>query len=161
MSFVDFNYDIPINYLNNRISLLNDQLTEYGNKLVLLESTPYVSILADEINAINNMINQLNNEKIMINAVLIEINRIQNLSVEDKALLYYFYTIVEDTQTNFMRKLLFNTTESLHDPTIQALLTDVTTPNEAKAIVAKIIYQKYIINQEYYMPIILAFNSMN
>lgn len=35
--------------------------------------------------------------KILQTLILIEITNIQNLSTEDKNLLYYFYTIVEDT----------------------------------------------------------------
>lgn len=141
-----FDYTLSIAAFNNRLVSLQSQLNEQNEKLSLLQSSLYVSIVTNEINQLTSSILRINNTIFDIQLILDEITRIQNLSVEDKNLLYYFYTIVEDTSYGSKTKLLFNTTQALTDMEIQALLVDTTTPDNIRAIIANIIYNKYQIH---------------
>ncbi len=141
-----FDYTLSIDLFNNQLSSLQLQLNEENEQLSLLQSSLYQSIIIDEINQLIDSISTINGTISKIQSILTEINRVQNLSVEDKNSLYYFYTIVNDTSYGVKRKLLFNTTQALTDPDIQALLADITTPNNVKVIIANIIYNKVQIN---------------
>ena len=103
-------------------------------------------IIQDKIIHLKLEIDRLNGQKDDLNAVLAEIAAIESLTDDQKATLYYFYTIVGTSKQEFMAKMLFNHVRVLKDARISALRGDTVTPAASKAAVAKVVYQSYVID---------------
>ena len=78
------------------------------------------------------------------NEVLAEIAEVVALPEAKKTDLYYFYSIVETSKQDFMSKVLFNHHAALNDEKIAALRADTTTDPSAKVLIAKLLYNNYV-----------------
>jgi len=148
MSFdTEFDYNSLITNLTQQ-NVINQGLID-GNtaKLTLLQNSSYVNLLTNDINALiadnANKLEYITNNQDVLN----EIMRILSLSVEQKTLLYYFYTILKITKNNYMIKILFNT-DAVNDPNVQTVYNDTVSTNEVKLMVAEIIYRNFTINSK-------------
>ena len=74
--------------------------------------------------------------------------RIQNLTVDEKNLIYYFYTVLGIRKDIYMIKMLFNTA-ALTDPNVLEVYNDTVSTSEVKLYVAQLLYQRFNINNAY------------
>ncbi len=155
MSFdIEFDYSNAVDRYTNIINTLQSSIDKNNTELSLLQASPYIAMIEPEI---NNLIinNTVYNEKIEnIQSILNEIIYVQNLSLEDKEKLYYFYTVLTDDKKMFMSKLLFNTDVGLLNSNVQTIFNDTITLPEIKLAVAKTLYNKYNISSKLFLNLI-------
>lgn len=149
MSFdTDFNFTPVVNGFNSRILELQSLVAIDTAKCNMLTTSSYASLLTIEIAQLNYTINNLTNTINGFNAIINEISRIQALSVEEKTLIYYFYSVLGISKKPYMVKLLFNTS-LLSDPNVQAVYNDTTSAPEVKLLVAQALYNQFTVNTQY------------
>ena len=148
MSFdIDFNYTTAIESINGRIASLQTIVDANNSKLVLLQSSVYAGIVTSEISALE-FVNTTNTTAIAnYQDISNEIARVQALSQEEKALLYYFYITLGISKTTYMIKLLFNT-HIVNDSRVVAVYNDTTSPADVKLLVAQMLYDQFPINSK-------------
>lgn len=144
----ELDYSKTVVYLNSKMTGLQNQIISDKNKITQLQQSPYASSITSEIIKLQSLIDRNKLSIQNIQAVLAEIVRIQALSDEEKALIYYYYTILKVEKIDYMIKLLFNT-HMLTDVNVLALNNDITTPSDIKLMVAKLVYKKIHINNAY------------
>ena len=148
MSFdSELDYTKTVEYVTVKITALQLQVTEYTAKITQLQISPYVNIPSTvaEIVRLQTVIDMNNLAISNYQSLLIEIARIQALSAEEKALIYYYYTILGVSKLSYMIKMLFNT-DMLTDVNVLTLYNDTITPPEVKLMVAKLIYDAIAVN---------------
>ncbi len=133
---------------NAKIAVLQAQNAIDAENLTKLETSVYASIVTNEIQRLTNKIardlNKINN----LQALIDEMTRIQNLPLETKEQIYYFYTVLDVSRNIYMTKLLFNT-DAVTDPTVLAIFNDNVTAPDVKLMVAKLVYEKFNMNYQY------------
>jgi hypothetical protein len=159
MSFdTTFDYTSVTKGLTEEKSLIDKKLAELTAERDLLKSaTAYVDTPA-VVNRLIQLGIEIDRETKMSQAaaaVLAEIVDVTALSAEKKADLYYFYNIVDASKQDFMSKILFNYDAALNDEKIAALRADNTTNSAAKVLVAKLLYQGYVLIPDK-IPMIMA-----
>jgi hypothetical protein len=131
-----------------RMNNMQTQINADTTVVTQLQASQYSTLLDPEINIMLSNIAQYTTKVQNYQSILDEITRIQSMSVEDKASMYYYFTILGVSKMNYMTKMLFNT-DALNNENVQALYADVITPTETKLIIAKIIYDRFYINSVY------------
>jgi len=145
----EFDFTNVINNFNANINQLNAQKTLLTNKKSILENSTYNNLMQNEIDLYNIDINYINDNILGYQAIIDEIVRIQNLSIEDKNLIYYFYTVLGIHKKKYMLKLLFNT-NALTDTNVLNVYNDVNSTNEVKLLVAQLLYNRFNIDTTYF-----------
>lgn len=142
MSFdTELDYTFNVTMFNTKINYLQNIIDTNTVTITQLQAAPYPSVTAAEITRMQNQ-NSAHLLKIQnYQAILTEIARIQALTVEEKALIYYYYTILDVEKKYYMIKMLFNT-NMLTDSNVLALYNDNVTDAPTKLIIAKIIYNQ-------------------
>jgi len=145
MSFdTTFDYTLVAGALNNELSAIQNTISVLRTQIKLLQAAPaYESVIAKQLASLTQNIDREQQTESHIISALAEINNVQNLSIEQKDSLYYFYTVLGVNKHDFMTKMLFNYSNALNDQTIQALMSDTVTPADSKVAVAKILYDDY------------------
>jgi len=143
-----FDYTPVIKGLTAERDQLASTVAALQKEKVLLDGA---AAYADSL-AVGNRIIQLSIEidresKVLdaANEVLAEIAEVVALTEEKKSDLYYFYSIVETTKQDFMSKVLFNHHAALNDKKIAALRVDATTDPATKVLIAKLLYNNYVL----------------
>jgi len=145
--FLEFNYHAMIIAYQNRINIIREDLDATTTELNGLQSATdptYSEILKNIISILQNKIDSLNSLSLRFTEIIDEINAILNLPQEVKDNLYYFYTVIGNSnKEDFMSRILFNYQDILRDPVILALIEDTKTSLEVKKVIAKLCYDKY------------------
>lgn len=151
MSFdTEFDYTGLLNSLALNITNFQNEISNIDNEIALYDNAPnYTSVTENRKNLLVNMKNNLSYKIQKNQEITDEINNLILETPENKATLYYFYTVVEPDKKYFMIKALFNYSAALNNQKIQELMNDDITPSESKVAVAKLIYEDFQINQEY------------
>jgi hypothetical protein len=156
--FSSFPFDAMLqSYINNTTDIQN-KIDACVAELAALQSVPeYAEVLTAEIHNLENRISSLSSQKQRFQDIADEITIILNLPQEDKNTLYYFYTVVGESNSHsmedFMCRVLFNHQPALHDPVILKLMEDTETMSETKIRIAKICYDKYRRKADVWMSI--------
>lgn len=111
-----------------------------------LQSSGYALAVTDRIIALTIQINKPTYSVDHIDAVLKEIDAIRALSAEDKSVIYFLFTLLDCKKQDFMARMLFNHAEARTNRDIISLRDDKTTPDDVKRIVAKSIFERYILS---------------
>jgi hypothetical protein len=149
MSFdAEFDYTPAVNGMNANIVELQSQIDANTLQVNQLTSSPYASLVPLEIANLNIRITNDTNIITSYNAIKAEITRVNTLSVEEKALIYYFYSVLGIPKNKYMIKLLFNT-DKLSDTNVQAVYNDTITEPATKLLVAQLLYEQFSINNTY------------
>jgi hypothetical protein len=155
----EFDYAAVVTGLTAQRVTAQAEVTRIAAEIATLEAAAaYSSITTQKVASLNSMKTSWESNVANIDAVLAEIAVVQALTAEQKADLYYFYTIVLPRKADFMARTLFNHVAALADGNIAALRADTTTASESKTAVAKIIYETYSIKREY-ISVLLNFTQ--
>jgi hypothetical protein len=148
--FSIFDYSQCILDLQDKISIYNTNIDSMTNQLNILQAaSEYNSVVQSTINHLTALKSSFQTNLADTEAVLQEINKLLAETEENKATLYYYYTIVTTDKATYMTKMLFNYENALADPTISTLMTDQVTPLDTKTLIANIIYNSVSINNKY------------
>lgn len=144
----EFDYSSVLTNYNERLTILNTQKTALVNKKTLIEGSVYTTLLQPELDVINQNIVYVDAQITNYQALITEITRIQNLTVDEKNLIYYYYTVLGVPKSLYMTKMLFNT-DALTDPNVLAVYNDTTSTNEVKLLTAQLLYERFSIKTNY------------
>ena len=145
---VEFDYSTVVVGMTGQITRLQEQINIYTTKIALLQASSYAVLVADEISDMESLVTIDTLKAANYQSIIDEIARVQAMTQEEKALIYYFYSILGVKKENYMEKLLFNTSK-ISDPNVLTLYNDVVTPPETKLMVAKLLYNKFSMNTQY------------
>jgi hypothetical protein len=149
MSFdTEFDYSPAVRALNDTISKCYSQIESNTATITLLQSSVYTTITSPEIDRLTTYNASHQTEITNCEAILDEITRIRALTAENKALIYYFYTVLGVRKSIFMTKMLFNTV-AVTDPRVLEVYSDTTSSSELKLYVARLIYDTFHIDNRY------------
>lgn len=149
MSFdTEFDYTLAINGMNGRITELQSQIDANTTKVNQLTSSPYASLVSLEIANLNDRITNNATTITSYNAIKTEIARINSLPVEEKAMIYYFYSVLGVPKNKYMVKLLFNT-DKLTNDNVQTVYNDAVTEPATKLLVAQLLYEQFSMSNIY------------
>tara|TARA_R110002153_G_scaffold155933_3_gene308047 strand:+ start:8742 stop:9245 length:504 start_codon:yes stop_codon:yes gene_type:complete len=137
--------------------LIVSELATAQAEIALYESaSAYGSITAGTLQRLNRTKTDLDSRLINMDAILAEVDVVTSLSLESKDKIYYYYTILTPSKTDFMVRTLFNHVEALANGGIESLRADEATPLAAKVAVAQILYAEYNVKNDYATIINLA-----
>lgn len=149
-SFSIFDYTASIQMLGDAIVEMTNKISNIQNRITLIESaTDYAAVTQNTLEDLNSNKIKLEKRHSDMQAVLDEINNLLMATDEEKASLYYFYTILQVNKKEYMKRLLFNYSSAITNPTIIQLVADTETSTEAKIEVARILYETFSIKSEY------------
>jgi hypothetical protein len=145
----EFDYTETLTAFTNNITNLTTSRTELQTNKDSLSASTYADLIAPEIAIIENKISNLTTKITAYQALIDEIHFVQSRPDSDKALAYYFYTMLGVPKNIYMIKMLFNTT-LLFDANVMRLYNDtsITDPN-LKVQIARILYDKFAISNTY------------
>ena len=155
MSFADFDYTPLVNKLNKLIVEYQDNVTKLTEDKSSIEQTVYSEVLEYQLEKLEKEIKKNTSNIEKCQETITEINNIQNLSVEEKGMLYYFWTVLEVDKIDYMMKIPFNYVEPLASNAITQLVNDEVTSKEVKTKIAKFIYKKYNIDSRHSRQLLL------
>jgi hypothetical protein len=144
----EFDYSKVLIHYNEQLTLLNTQKTILVNKKSLIENSVYNTLLQPEVDVIARDIAYLDTDITNYQALIDEIINIQNLTVDEKNLIYYYYSVLGIEKSLYMVKMLFNIS-ALTDPNVLAVYNDTTSSNEVKLLTAQLLYERFTIKNEY------------
>jgi hypothetical protein len=143
-----FDYSGVVTAITNDLNTFTTKLADINTQIASLQSVPAYSSIPAVENQIATLTGQAKNYQnyvTQINALLDEIKNIQGLPDDNKATLYYFYTVLSTvgvSLSDFMSKMPFNLI-ALNDPIIQQLVADIVTPADVKVSIATALYNSY------------------
>lgn len=139
-----FDYSASITGISNSITNFQSMLDDVSAQIAVLQAAtgysdvvaPALETLLDQQDGLTYTINELQ-------AVLNEITNLYNLDSATQDQLYYFYMVVGGSYIDFMVRMPFNYQAALADPTIVALLSDITNSDATKIAIAELVYANY------------------
>jgi hypothetical protein len=145
----EFDYTETLSAFTNNVVNLTTNKTELQSNKNSLSASTYADLIAPEIAIIEDKINNLTTKITSYQALIDEIHFIQSRPDSDKALAYYFYTMLGVPKSMYMIKMLFNS-QLLFDTNVMRLYNDasITDPN-LKIQIARILYDRFAINNTY------------
>ena len=136
-----FDYTLPKNYLNGRITDFNNDLTTVNGELVILGnlSNTYQSMCSRRMDYLNNKKGALETTLNKLANVVVEITTIETLPSDSKNTLYEFYTTYIkprklEFKKEYMARIMFNSTQIVSNANV--LLNDGNiTSDEANCVI--------------------------
>lgn len=145
----EFDYTETLTAFTNNVANLTTNRTDLQANKDLLATSTYANLIAPEIAVIEDKITNLTTRITAYQALIDEIHFIQSRPDSDKALAYYFYTMLGVPKSMYMIKMLFNS-QLLFDANVMYLYNDASiTDTNLKVQIARILYDRFAINNTY------------